>query len=651
MKGKAADSKYSRREFLAAAGAATFVATGISVAVAAGSASVIASPNGLIRFTLVPGSGLNYHISFRNKAVIENARLGIIVDGVDLGQGAEFGKIENYRLKEKYQSRGLHSTAINDCRGAKIAVKQRESKTDYIIEVRVFNDGVALRYVVPGNGLSGVPDEATTFSIPAGSTTWFHDFYGHYEGVHNRKEIAEIKAGEWAAMPMTIKLPNGNGYAAITEAALMNYAGMGLQADGQRGFKAVLGHALPVSHPYELRYPKTEIERLSKPAAVAGTIITPWRVVMIGADLNSLVNCDIINNVSPPPDKTLFPNGLNTEWLRPGRAVWRYLDGGENTLAEMKEFSRLAGELGFEHHVVEGFWRRWTEDQMRELTAYSKQFNVGIWFWAHSKDLHTHDARRKLFEQLNRVGVVGSKIDFFDHEAKETIDLYQALLKDAAGHKIMLEFHGSNKPAGESRTWPNEMSRESVKGMEYRSLTERARHNATLPFTSFVAGHADYTPVHFGERRRDTSWTHQIATAAVFTSPLMIYGAHPKSILANPAVEMIKSIPSTWDETIVLPVSEIGEVAAFARRKGNAWFLAILNGPAAKTVKISLSFLNNGKHNASLVRDKTDDAAAVNVENSTAGRSDTLNIEMIAGGGFIARFTPSTDAAGRTKSR
>jgi alpha-glucosidase len=140
--------------------------------------------------------------------------------------------------------------------------------------------------------------------------------------------------------------------------------------------------------------------------------------------------------------------------------------------------------------------------------------------------------------------------------------------------------------------------------MEYRSLTERARHNTTLPFTSFLAGHADYTPVHFGERRRETSWAHQIATAAVFTSPLMIYGAHPKTILENPAVEMIKSIPSTWDETIVLLVSEIGEIAAFARRKGNAWFLAILNGPSATTVKIPLSFLGSTGYSSLIVRDK-----------------------------------------------
>ncbi|HVI80439.1 MAG TPA: glycoside hydrolase family 97 catalytic domain-containing protein, partial [Candidatus Acidoferrum sp.] len=260
----------------------------------------------------------------------------------------------------------------------------------------------------------------------------------------------------------------------------------------------------------------------------------------------------------------------------------------------------------------------------------------------------TPESRQKFFEQLNRVGVIGSKIDFFDHEAKEVIDQYQALLRDSAEHKIMLEFHGANKPAGESRTWPNEMTREAIRGMEYRSMTERATHNTTLPFTRFLAGHADYTPVHFGERRAETSWTHQIATAIVFTSPLMIYGANPKSILDNPAANLIKSIPSTWDETRVLPPSEIGESAIFARRSGRSWFLGILNGRLARSVEIPLAFLPASSHNAMIVRDKLDDPAAVVVEKKIVSSGDSLKIEMRSGGGFVAWFRPSAGIQTKT---
>ena len=644
MKNKDKKDNYSRREFLTSA-----VAVGCSLTLGQTTATAftrlsaneirVVSPDGQIQFVLNSSdpARISFSITFKGKSVIETSLLGLVVDGIDLSRGVEIGKIDDYKLNEKYLSRGVHSEATNNCSGVRVSVAHKESKTPYVIDVRVFNNGVAFRHIVPGEGKQRVPDEATTFVIPNGSTVWYHDFEGHYEGVHVKKNIAEVKPGEWAALPLTVKLPDNSGYASITEGALINYSGMGLQAGGQRGFTTRLAHALPISYPFRLRY-EADQARVSKPAVIAGTITTPWRVVMIGPDLNTLVNCDIVNSVSPPPDKKLFPQGVNTDWVKPGRAVWKYLDGGENTLDEMKNFSKLAGQLGFEYNVVEGFWQKWTEDQMRELVDYSRQQKVGIWFWKHSKDLRTPENRQTFFKLCNNVGVVGAKIDFFDHEAKEIIDLYQTLLKDAAEAKIMIDFHGANKPAGESRTWPNEMTREGVFGLEHKKMEAWSTHNTTLPFTRLLAGHADYTGMHFGDRRRETSWAHQIASVTVFTSPVLIFGAHPKNILENPAVDMIKSLPTIWDETIALPSCEIGQLAAFARRRGDQWFLAIMNGPTPKTIKIPLVFLGHGKHKSMLVRDNLEDAAAVNIEQSSAIRTDVLAINLRAGGGFIGRF-------------
>ena len=600
----------------------------------------VVSPDRRLEFQLMSEqSHLQYWITFKQNPIVEMSRMVMKVDEVDLGQNVEIGRVELYRTNERYASRGVHSEAIDHCNGARVSLRHPASNTNYTLEIRAYNDGVGFRHIIPGNDRLRIPDEATVFTLPAGSSVWFHDFEGHYEGIHTKKEISEVKTGEWAAPPLTFKLPNGAGYGSLTEGALMNYAGMGFQADGQRGFKTVLGHALPVSHPFDLRYGAVEAKRLAVPAAMAGTITTPWRVLMAGSDLNTLVNCDIIGNVSPPPDKKFFPAGLNTGWIKPGRAVWKYLDGGENTLDGMKEFSRLAGELGFEYNVVEGFWQRWTAAEMRELTDYSRQQKVGIWVWKHSRALRTADDRRKFFLLCNDLGVVGTKIDFFDHEAKEIIDLYQTLLREAAEYKLMLEFHGANKPAGESRTWPNEMTREAIRGLEYRNTQTRSVHNTILPFTRMLAGHADYSVMHFGERRRETSWAHQIASAAILTSPVLIYGAHPKSILENPAAELIKSIPSVWDETIALPPCEIGEIAAFARRRGSTWFLAIMDGPAARSIRVPLSFLEWGEYQAMLVRDLADEPAAVKVEKIAANQKQSLAIELRPGGGFIGRFT------------
>jgi alpha-glucosidase len=631
----------SRRDFLSSAIGAPVILRALPAFANAGIQSVkVQSPDSRVSFIIardVPYSG--GVLMFRGSHQL-NVRFGLTVDGLDLGREIDLSKVERYKIFTTYLSRGVHAQAIDHCNGTRVEVTHRASGTKYTIEARAYNDGIAFRYLVPAdNQKSGrVVDELTSFRLYGGYRAWYHDFEGHYEGIHQRKEIDKIMPGEWCAPPLTVELMNGLGYASFTESALVNYPGMGLQAGKDREFKVVLGHALPVSHPFDLRYGKQEAERLSKPAEINGAIVTPWRVIMLGNDLNTLVNCDLVNSLASPPDRSLFPQGLETAWLKPGRAVWRYLDGGENTFEGMKEFSRLAGQLGFEYNVVEGFWQRWPETQMRELVDYSKQFKVGVWFWKHSRDLRNPEARENFFSLLNRVGVVGTKIDFFDHEAKEIIDLYQALLRTSAEHKIMVEFHGANKPAGESRTWPNEMTREAVRGLEYRSMEKRARHNTTLPFTRFLAGHADYTPMHFGERRKETSWAHQIASAVVFTSPLMIYGAHPKNILENPAADLIKTIPSIWDETIVLPPSEIGELAIFARRRRDDWFVGIMNGETARSIRLELSFLGRGTYQAMLVRDQQDDPAAVKIESAGASRKDVLPIEMRVGGGFVARF-------------
>jgi alpha-glucosidase len=612
-----------------------------SIAVASGDApeNAVSSPNGEVDFHLhvEREKPLQYDVAFGTHPVIERSRLGIVVDGRDLATAARIERVERYEINEKYPTRGVHSVALNHCNGAKYSIVNTDSGTRLTLEIRAFDDGVAFRHIVPGDG-TRTPDAAIEFTIPAGSAVWHHDLRNHYEGVHKRDPIESISAGQWMAPPVTIQLPDGAGYAAITESALTNYPGMALHSIGKRTLRESLGHAHPVGYPFELRFGKEEAERLSRPAANKGEIVTPWRVIMVGKDLNALVNCDIVTNVSPPPDKDLFPAGLETTWIKPGRCVWKYLDGGDNSPRGMRDFSSWAGELGFEYNLLEGFWQKWSEEELRSFVEYSRGYQVGIWLWKDSRRLRTPEARSDFFQLCRRVGVVGVKIDFLDHEAREVIDLYETLLREAARHELMVDFHGANKPTGQARTWPNELTREAVRGMEGRT-TDRAVHDATLPFTRYLAGPGDYTPVVFGSRRGDTTAAHQIATAAVFTSPLLVNGAHPQSLLDSPAVEMIKSIPSVWDETIVLPGSEIGTLAAFARRHGDDWFLAVLAGTNRQKPIVRLSFLGDGVYQAMLVGDTTELPASVAVKNREVTATDSLPIELAGGGGFIARFT------------
>ena len=647
---------------------------------------VVESPDGAVRLTIAQdGLRTTFSVKQKDVTVIESSPISFAIDGVDMTSNAQLGEPELYTVDETYETRGVHSQAINRCKGVKIPVQHQQSRSTITLEARAYNDGVAFRLIAVGDETKPrVPEEKTAFVIPAGSTVWYHGMRGHYEGDYDTKDVGAVETGQWLAPPLTFKLPNNAGYGCITEAALINYSGFALEATGDRSFAIGLAHRQPVSYPYELRYSKEDIARLSKPAAISGTITTPWRVVVVG-DLNALVNTDIITNLTPPADPKLFPAGMGTEWIKPGRAVWRYLDnarpraaaatsagagagsgagpadplappqtrpattrnagagggggGPAVTTDEAKEFSRLAAQLGFEHNILEGFWRRWSDEELRDVVDSSRKLNVGIWVWVHSNRLRDPAVRAELFKRCRDFGITGLKIDFFDHEHKEVIDLYQALLREGAQSKVLLNFHGANKPTGEQRMWPNELVRESVRGMEASKLLNRAFHNTTIPFTRYVAGHGEYTVTIFTERRADTTWAHQIASAAVFTAPLLTYAAHPQKLLDNPAVEMIKAIPSTWDETRVLPGSAIGECAALARRKGDTWFVAVLNGPAPRTVQVPLNFLGEGEYRSLEVRDRPGQPDAVQVQNSTVKRGATMVFEIEPGGGYIARFT------------
>jgi alpha-glucosidase len=182
------------------------------------------------------------------------------------------------------------------------------------------------------------------------------------------------------------------------------------------------------------------------------------------------------------------------------------------------------------------------------------------------------------------------------------------------------------------------MIKEAVRGMESSNLQERARHETILPFTRYLAGPADYTTMVFSERRRDSTWAHQIACLATFQSPILTIAANPQSVLDNPALDVIKSIKPVWDETVVLPGSKIGEMSIFARRSGDTWILAVMHAGPAETIEVPLTFLGEGAYNATYVRDNLGNDAAVKMETRTARRADTLTIDLHSGGGFVGRF-------------
>lgn len=582
-----------------------------------------------LRFSLVQNR-VRYAVEYRGRVVIEPSALGLQLNEQEVGPARALAAVEPRTVRETYATRGVHSTAANHYNAAAVAVSGLSPAPDFRLEARVFNDGVALRYVLAARGPSLITAEATEFTIPAGSTVWSQPDVHYYEGMYQQRPIEEVAVGLQAGPPLTVRLPDKQAYLAITEGGLTDFAGISLLATGPRTFRAAL----------------------AGPTQKTGPVVeTPWRIIEVGANLNTLVNCDIVQNVSAAPDAALFPQGMATSWLQPGRSVWSWLAGnGGVTFENMKNFSRLAGELGFEYNLVDEGWSSWHDGGkapmalLKELVDYSAAQKVKVWVWKAYPDrngvpgLHDAAARRAFFKQCQEIGVAGLKIDFFDSEKQEIIDFYQAALHDAAEMHLMLDFHGANKPTGEARTWPNELSREAVQGLE-NGHKNWPLYNTTVPFTRYLAGHADYTPLTFGPAGQGTTLSHQVATVAAFTSPLMCLAANPETILTSKARAFITAIPTVWDETIVLPQSEISELVLLARRHGPTWYLVALNGPTARQVTVDLGFLGPGRYQAATLADDSSAPEAALIGQGTARRSDARTLILRAGGGFLGKFT------------
>ncbi|SEN45715.1 Alpha-L-fucosidase [bacterium A37T11] len=586
----------------------------------------LTSPDKNITYSLqIVGGQVHYSISRNKQPVLDASAMGMTVNDSEVGKGRSFTEISRTSVQEIYPITGVHSTAHNQY---KELIVQVNGDRPFQVNVRVFNDGVAFRYRIPNPGTANIQADQTDFCIPAGSTVWSQPSISYYEGDYQQQHIEDVPKGQLAGPPLTIRLPGKLGYASITEGGLTDFAGMSLRATGSRTFCA----------------------NLTGLTEKTGTIESPWRVVIIGGDLNTLVNSDIILNVSPKPDPLLFPEGPATEWIKPGKCVWSWLaDNGPVSLENMKRFSDWAGELGFPYNLVDEGWSGWQEAgkdkwaMLKDLVDYSSKKGVKIWLWKAYPDrngvpgLKDSTSRIAFFDKCRELGIAGLKIDFFDAESQEVIQFYQHALKDAAARHLLLDFHGANKPTGETRTWPNELSREAVLGLEYGA--KGPKHALTLLFTRFLAGHADFTPLTFNDRAKGTTLTHQVATVAAFTSPFMCLGVDPEHLLTSEVKNMVQNIPIVWDETVILPPSEISSLAIMARRSGKDWYLVALNGENPTSLPIDLKFLGKGTYQGSLLEDAAGNPGQTSQKTGSYTSLSKLSIRMPPGGGFIARFT------------
>lgn len=603
---------------------------------------------------------LVYGITYEEEPIIQQAPLGLKVDHRFLGKDVKILKKE----KEPNNTLVFH-------------VEQADGKLFYL-ETRIFNDGIALRYRIPTEEPICIYGEETSFVFPSKTKSWYASGPFQYGWLqqYQERETDRIE-GELLAPPATFQLPNGT-YAAVTEANLFNFHGAVLFGTApnkiQFGYVENKGHietgtitGIPASKYWHEAV--RNVPWIVSPKANSKEVVTPWRVLMLSKNLNGLVNNKIIAQVADRPDSTLFPDGAKTDWIKPGRASFTWLVEGNDRLsvANHKRYVDGCAELGIESIVVDDGWELWQKtekeangrskwDMLKELVDYAKAKNVAVWVWRPSsprygnkEDIGLIDAaeRTNFMKKCAEVGVKGLKIDFFHTENLFTVNLMEEILKDAAKEKLMVIFHGVNKPTGDSYTYPNLLAKEAVRGLEcvggensWAPGPSWPFHNTVLPFTRWLAGPADYTPLNY---RRfchpSVTFGFQLSSIYMFTSPMLIFAADMEDMLSCPARSFIENVPVIWDETVVLPESEIGRLAALARRKENVWYLTVINGDTEQLFDAKLDFLPEGKYQMEIVSDAPGNRKQLEVKTRKIRAGQRLKQELLSGGGFVARIT------------
>lgn len=593
----------------------------------------IASPDGKVSVAVSTNQQgrLVIQVERNGRRVLEPSPLGVTVDGVDLGAGVSLGgSADRYQIDERYPHLGHVSEIHNHGRGMRIPIRHPQGQ--WTLEVRAYDDGAAWRYVIPGEGERRVTGEATTFRLPAASSYWSHSDTDDYEALYKRFKAAE-PAERTMTMPLTVELPAG-GYACIVESDIMHYSGMTLRAAGDGRFHGVF-------------------EDDAEGWTMQGAFHSPWRVVIAVDDLNGLVNSTIIYNVAPAPDPALFPDGARTEWIRPGKSLWQWWFYSWDGLRwdRQKQFVDAAAALNCEYYLVDDGWENrkygWiTEertkwDSLRELATYARERGVDLWVWRAWTRVRDPGERDSFFKTLSEIGIAGVKIDFMESESHERLAFYQATLADAARYKLMVNFHGANKSAGENRSWPNEMSREAVYGLEQNKGAPRItlEHYTTLPFTAFIGGAKDFTPTTYRKGNAGTTQAFQLATAVLYTSPFLCWANRPDEFLQSPSLELLRTVPTVWDETIVLPETAIGQFVAFARRNGEDWWVAIISGTREpRTYDLKLDFLGEGEWTLLAAQDTPGDPWPLQMDQRSVSADQVLNVKLEAAGGYVGRF-------------
>ena len=603
----------------------------------------VLSPNTDLRVTVEPASDNAYgeavfSIDYKGERVLTQSRLGIETEERQLAGNLKLKSVsEAVSVVDNYQMlTGKRRHCVNEA-SERVYTFENEKGQTLDVTFRVYNDGVAFKYVLPENDeKERIMDEHTTYTFPKGAKRWMQEYDASYERffplstegiIEERPEVSR-----WG-YPALVELRDSV-FMLVTEANIRRgHCGSLLDNEGNRNCYRV---------------------RLADDKMVSeGIWESPWRVLIIG-HLNNVVESTLVTDVSDPSKVE------DTEWIKPGLVSWIYWahNHGSNDYRLVKDYIDLAVRMKWPYDLIDAEWDDMKNGgSIEDALRYAREQGVKPLIWYNSSTgwiegpgprfrLNKREERLKEFQWMCNQGVVGTKIDFFAGDSVSTMDYCIDLLEDAARYKLMINFHGATIPRGWQRTYPHLMSVEGVYGAEWynnnATLTNRAAaHNATLPFTRNVVGPMDYTPGTFSDSQHPhiTSHAHELALPVLFESALQHMPDRPSTYdnLPEPVKRLLSQLPTAWDDTKLL-AGYPGVEVVMARRKGDVWYIAGINGTdEPRTLRASLDVLSVVGKQITVFKDGPDDRSFRIEENlPLSDVGNELEIECLPRGGFVA---------------
>jgi alpha-glucosidase len=639
----------------------------------AGAGETLSSPDGRLVATITVGEEIRYALSVDGKPVLTPAAVSLsLADGRVFGRQARLLHADRRSVDETIPTpQGKRAAVHNACRELALALEGGAT-----LRTRAYDDGFALRWEAALPGRVRVVDEEFAVAFPEEPTAFFLSGPGPhhgYEGLWRHEPVSALGTFD-TQTPLTASLPlvfeAGALKVALLQADLDDYPAMylGYRSSHPRSLRSVFPRRVVREAPGGfMDFDLVAAERADDIAETAGTRSFPWRAFVVAWRDADLLASDMVVRLAPPSAA-----GSDFSWVKPGKVVWDYwanwnLEGvdfraGRND-ATFRYHVDFAARNGFPYVNVDWFWSdphdlfaTNPEVDVPGLVRYAREKGVGIFVWCLAQTLEKQ--LQPALERFQRWGVAGLKIDFFDRDDQRMIALYRRFAEEAARRRMLVLFHGATPPSGLSRAFPNVLGYEAVRGLEYDKFDPKGSpppHEVTIPYTRMLAGPMDFTP---GSMRAlaKANWramddlpasqgtlARQLAMYVLYDASLPMLSDMPTAYERQPdALDFLKAVPTTWDETVGLD-GRIGQWALVARRRGSEWWLAALTDWDRRTVEVPLTFLGTGSWEATLWADGANaDKVGTDYRRrvSDAQASGALRLDLAPGGGAVVRLRP-----------